>query len=113
MLKEIIFYVQVDSNCILHSNLRGSSHYATQAEGSLSKLSKGEGRSPLKYIMSVLLPDFEYFIEKMIGLLAKVWISIPGVSKLLPRGQTLGTKSAKKGLPCRHFGGLSPFKFGH
>ena len=26
-----------------------------------------KGESPLKYIMSVLLSDFEYFIEKMFG----------------------------------------------
>ena len=45
--------------------LRGSSHYAAQVERQLPKLlSRGEGRNPLKYIMSVLLSDFEYFIEK-------------------------------------------------
>ena len=47
------------------SSVKGSSHYAGQVERLLSKLfSRGEGRNPLKYIMSVLLLIFEYFIEK-------------------------------------------------
>ena len=29
--------------------------------------SRGEGRSPLKYIISILLLDFEYFIEKCLA----------------------------------------------
>ena len=75
----------------------GLSHYAAQVERLLPKLlSRGEGRSPLKYIMSVLLFDFEYFIEKMFGLSTRVWVSILGGSKLLPRGQILGVISAKK-----------------
>ena len=64
--------------------IRGSSHYATQAKTPLPKLlSRGERRSPLKYIMDVFLLDFEYFIEKKFGLLIRVWISIFSVPKLL------------------------------
>ena len=45
--------------------IRGSSHYAAQVKRSLPKLlSRGEGRSLLKYIMSVILSDYEYCIEK-------------------------------------------------
>ena len=52
---------------------KGSSHYAAQVERSLPKLlSRDEGRSPLKYIMSVLFLDFEYFIKKIFGLLIRV-----------------------------------------
>ena len=77
--------------------LRGSSHYAAQVERSLPKLLlRGEGRSPLKYIMSVLLSNFEYFIENKFHLSTKVWISILDGLKLLPKGQTLDIKSAKK-----------------
>ena len=46
--------------------------------------------------MSVLLSDFEYFIQKKFGLLIEVWVSILGVSKLLLRVQTLSTKRVKK-----------------
>ena len=45
--------------------LRGSSHLAGQVKSLNPKLlSTGEGRSPLKYITSVFLLDFEYFIKK-------------------------------------------------
>ena len=51
-----------------------------QAKRLLPKLlSKDEGRSSIKYMLSVLLLDFEYLIEKMFGLLARVWISILSV----------------------------------
>ena len=54
---------------ILEWCLRGSSQYAAHAEMPLSQfLLRGEGRSSLKYIMSVLLSDFEYFIEKKFDL---------------------------------------------
>ena len=33
--------------------------------------SRGEGRTPLKYIMSVLLLIFEYFIEEKVWLLGQ------------------------------------------
>ena len=83
--------------------LRGSSLYA-QVERSLPKLLlRGEGKSPLKYIMSVLLLDFEYFIEKQFHLLTRVWVFILGGSKFLLGDQTLVTKSAKK---CCHVGSL-------
>ena len=52
------------------------------------------------------LLDFEYFIEKMFGLLARVWVSILGVPTLLLRGQTLRAESAKK---CCHVGTLEAF----
>ena len=112
--------VVVDScNWLIHTcytlmcTLRGSLHYVGQLERSLSKLLlRGEERSPLKYIKSGILSNFEYFIEKKFHVLTRVWISILGGPKLLPRGQTLSTKSAKK-LPCRHFGGLSPLQFDH
>ena len=69
---------------------KGSSHYATQVERPLCKfLLRSKGRSPLKYIMSVLLLDFEYFIEKKLCLLTRVWLSILGVPKFLLRVQTL------------------------
>ena len=84
------------------SKFRGSSQYAAKVERSLPKLtSRGEGKSPLKYIMNILLLDFEYFIEKKFHFLTRV--SILGVSKLLLRGQTLGAKSAQK---CCHVGTL-------
>ena len=86
---------------------RDSSHYAAQAYRPSPKLlSRGEGRSPFKYIMSVLLSHFEYFIEKMFNLSVRVWVSILGVPKLLPRGQTLDAKSTKK---CCHVGTLEAF----
>ena len=69
-------------------------------------LSKGEERSPIKYIISVLLLDSKYFIEKKFGLSTRVWISILKGPKLLLRGQTLSTKSAKK---CCHVGTLKAF----
>ena len=52
--------------CSLHLyTFRASSDLAGQAERSNPKLlSRGEDRSLLKYIISVLLSDFEYFIEK-------------------------------------------------
>ena len=89
--------------------LRGSSHYTSQVKRLLPKLlSRGEGRSPLKYIMSVLLSYFEYFIEKKFHLSTRVWVFILGESKLLPRGRTLGAKSAKK---CYHVRILEAFHF--
>ena len=98
----------------IHGNIRGSSYYVAQIERPLLKhLLRGEGRSLLKYIMTVLLLDFEYFIEKKFGLSARVWVSILSVSKLLPRGRTFGAKCAKRMLPCRHFEGFSPLDFGH
>ena len=48
------------------------------------------------YIISVLLSDSEYFIEKKFGLSTRVWVSVLGGPKFLSRGQTLGAKSAKK-----------------
>ena len=42
----------------------------------LEFLSRGEERSPLKYIICILLLDFEYFIEKKFGLSTRVWIFI-------------------------------------
>ena len=82
---------------------RASSDLAGQAERSNPKLfSRGEDRSPLKYIVSVLLLDSEYFIEKKFDLSTRVWVSVPG-GKLLSRDRTLGVKSAKK---CCHIGTL-------
>ena len=53
----------------MHVVIRASSHLAGQAERSIPKLlSRGEDRSPLKYIISVFLSDSEYFIEKKFGL---------------------------------------------
>ena len=67
--------------------LRGSSHYAGRVQSFLPRLlSRGEGRSPLEYIMSVFLLDFEYFFEKMFGFLTGVWVSILEGSKFLPEG---------------------------
>ena len=53
--------------------------------------------------MNVLLLDFEYFIEKMLGLSTRVWVSIPSVPKLLPKVQTFGAKK------CNHVGTLESF----
>ena len=53
---------------------------------------RGEWRSPLKYII--------------FHLLARVWVSVFDVSKLFPKGQTLGAKSARK---CCHVGILEAF----
>ena len=66
----------------------------------------GEGRSPIKHTMSVLLSDFEYFIEKKYGLSARVWISIFNMPKLLLGVQIFGAKSTKK---CYHVGILEAF----
>ena len=65
--------------------------------------------------MSVLLSNFEYFVEKKFDLLTRVWVSIFSVPKLLSRVQTLSAKSDKsqKVLPCSHFGGLISLDFGH
>ena len=55
--------------------LRGSSHYASQVKRSLSKLlSRGERKNPFKYIMNLLLLDFEYFIQKKFHLSAIVLV---------------------------------------
>ena len=87
--------------------IRASSHLVSQAERPNSKLlSKGEDRSSLKYIISVLLLDSKYFIEKKFGLSTRVWVSVLGGPKLLSRGQTLGAKSAKK---YYHVGTLEAF----
>ena len=99
--------VQSPYDLNLEWKFRGSSHYAGQVERSLPKhLSRGEGRSSLKYIMSVILLDFEYFIENKFHLSTRVWVSILGGPKLLLRGQILGAKSAKK---CCHVGTLETF----
>ena len=52
--------------------------------------------------MSVLLSDFNYFIEKKFHLSIRVWIFILSRAKFLLRDQILGAKSAKKKLPCRY-----------
>ena len=46
--------------------------------------------------MSVLLSNFEYFIEKKFGFSTRVWVFIFSMLKLLLRVQTLGAKSNKK-----------------
>ena len=58
--------------------------------------------------MSVFLSKFEYFIEKKFYLSTRVWVLILSGSKLLLRGQTLGTKNAKK---CCYVGTLEAFHF--
>ena len=84
-----------------------SSHLAGQAERPNPKLlSRGKDRSPLKYIINVLLLDSKYFIKKKFGLSTRVWISVLGGPKFLSRGQTLGTKSAKNYF---HVGTLEAF----
>ena len=86
------------------NHIRASSNLAGQTEKPNPKLLfKGEDRSPLKYIFSVLLSDYEYFIEKKFGLSTRVWFSVLEGPKLLSRGRTLGAKSAKK---CYHVGTL-------
>ena len=78
-----------------------------QIEKPLPKLlSRGQGRSPLKYIMSVLLSYFEYCVEKIFGLSTRVCVSILNGPKVLARGQILGAKSAKM---CCHVGILEAF----
>ena len=78
----------------LRKNVTASSHLAGQADRPNPKLlSKGEDRSPLKYIISVLLSDFEYFIEKKFGLSTRVWVFVLGGPKPLSRVQTLSAKS--------------------
>ena len=87
--------------------VRAPAYLAGQTERSkLKLLSRGEERSPLKYIINVLLSDFEYFIKKKVGLSTRIWISILGKPKLLSKGQTFGTKSAKN--YC-HVGTLETF----
>ena len=66
---------------------RASLHFAGQAKRPNPKLlSRGEDRSPLKYIISVILSDSKYFIEKRFCLLTRVWVSILGRPKFLSRG---------------------------
>ena len=63
----------------LESRVRASSDLAGQAERSNPKLLwRDEDKSPLKYIISVLLSDSEYFIEKKFGLSTRVWIFVLG-----------------------------------
>ena len=83
--------------------LRASSHLAGRTERPNPKLLS---KSSLKYIICVLLSDFDYFIEKKFDLSTRVWISIFDAPKLFSRGQTLGAKSAKK---CCHVGTLEAF----
>ena len=73
--------------------LTAFSHLAGQTPNP-KLLSRGEDRSSLKYIISVLLSDSEYFIENKFGLLTRVWVFVLKGPKLLSRGQTLGAKSA-------------------
>ena len=81
----------------IECTLRPSSDLAGQAKRPNPKLlSKAEDRSPLKYIISVLLSDYEYFIEKKFGFSIRVWVSVLEGPKFLSRGQTLDAKSAKK-----------------
>ena len=88
-------------------HLRASSHLADRTKRPNPKLlSRGEDRSSLKYIISVLLLDSEYFIEKKFDLSTRVWVSVSDAPKLFSRGQTLGAKSAKK---CCHVGTLEAF----
>ena len=94
--------------------LMASSHLASLAKRPNPKLlSRGEDKSPLKYIITIFLSNSQYFIEKKFVLSTRVWVSILGGPKLLPRGQTLWCQKCQKVLPCRHFGGLSPLEFGH
>ena len=92
------------------NGLRASSHLTGRTERPNAKLlSRGETNSPevtLKYIISVLLLDFEYFIEKKFDLSTRVWVSVFDAPKLFSRGQTLGAKNAKK---CCHVGTLEAF----
>ena len=100
-------------------NRTAFSHLVSQAKRPNSKfISRGEDRSPLKYIINVLLLDFEYFIEKKFGLSTRVWISVRGGPKFILRGQILRAKSVRKcyhgkSKLWRHFGGLSPLEFDH
>ena len=87
--------------------LRASSHLADRTERLNPKLlSKGEDKSSLKYIISVLLSNSEYFIEKKFDLSTRVWVSVFDAPKLFSRGQTFSAKSAKK---CCHV----DTEFGH
>ena len=98
-----------DSVCCTRrrTNLPASSHLVGRTERPNPKLhSKGEDRSSLKYIISVLLSDSKYFIEKKFDLSTRVWVSVFDAPKLFSRGQTLGAKSAKK---CCHVGTLEAF----
>ena len=78
-------------------HIRASSH-SVKSRGCQPNSSyfwaRGEGKSPLKYIM--------------FHLLARVWVSIFDAPKLFSRGQTFGAKSAKK---CCHIGTLEAFHF--
>ena len=56
--------------------------------------------------MSVFLSNFEYFIEKDVCLLARVWVSIFDMPKLLPKVQNLSAKTTKM---CYHVGTLEAF----
>ena len=87
--------------------ITASSHLVGRTERPNPKLlSRGEDRSSLKYIISVLLSNSEYFIEKKLDLSTRVWVSVFDAPKFFSRGQTLGAKSAKK--YC-HVGTLEAF----
>ena len=64
------------------------------------------GLEGLKYIMSILLSNFEHFFEKKFHLSTRVWISILRRPKLLLSGQNFGAKGAKK---CCHEGTFEAF----
>ena len=84
------------SLCAVCYNLRASSHLAGRTERPNPKLlSRGEERSSLNYIISVLLSNSQYFIEKKFDLSIRVWVSIFDTPKLFSRGQTRGTKVSK------------------
>ena len=90
--------------------LKGFSHLVSQVQRSNPKLLlKGEGRSPLKYTITILLLDFEYFIKKRLA--SRLEFGFP-FSKDLNSCREIKLLVPKV-LPCKHLGGLSLLEFGH
>ena len=92
------------------SGLRGSSHIAGQAERSVPKLLlRGEGRSPLKYIMSVLCQILSILLKKCFT--SRLEFGFPFLKN--PNFCQEAKLSVPKVLSCRYFGDLSPLEFCH
>ena len=74
---------------------------------------RGEGRSPLKNIMSVLLSDFEYFIQKSVWLFSKSLGFSSWCAQTLAESPNSKYQKNQKMLLCRYFGSFSLLDFVH
>ena len=67
-------------------------------------ISKGEGRIPLKYVMTIFLSNLEYILKKYLA----SWKEFGFPFFMCPNSCQEVKLLASKVLPCKHFGGLSP-----